>query len=129
MLTTDPSKQQSKSPRESPVPASGEQSSNNGRQPSVADRDALIRVQEDLSEAQRSRGAIQLQLQKLTDETKRLRLRSKTDSKRISELVSERTHLATRMRDRDEELRGKAKLLEVSPHPNFRKNFGVRRFA
>lgn len=83
------------------------------------DREALIKVQEDLSEAQRSRGAIQLQLQNLTDETKRLRLRSRADSKRINELASERTHLATRMRDRDEELRGKAKLLEVSPQPNF----------
>ena len=118
-LTASPSTQQSKPPHESPVPTSGEHSSTSGRQPSVVDRDALIKVQEDLSEAQRSRGAIQLQLQSLTDETKRLRLRSKADSKRINELVSERTHLATRMRDRDEELRGKAKLLEVSSHPHF----------
>ena len=80
----------------------------------MADRDALSRVQEHLSEAQRSREAIQLQLQRLTEETKKLRLRSKADNRRISELVSEKTHLATRMRDRDEELRGKAKLLEVS---------------
>lgn len=115
-LTTDPSNQPSKPPPESPVPASGEHVSSTGRQPSTVDRDALIKVQEDLSEAQRSRGAIQLQLQNLTDETKRLRLRSKADTKRIGELVSERTHLATRMRDRDEELRGKAKLLEVSLH-------------
>lgn len=116
-LTTGPSNQQSKPPQESPIPASGEDSSGTGRQPKVADRDALIRVQEDLSEAQRSRGAIQLQLQSLTEETKRLRLRSRADNRRIGELVSERTHLATRMRDRDEELRGKAKLLEVSPFP------------
>lgn len=66
-----------------------------------------------MSEAQRSRGAMQLRLQSLTEEMKKLRVRSKVDSKRIGELVSERTHLATRMRDRDEELRGKAKLLEV----------------
>lgn len=113
-LSTDPSNQHRKSPQESPVPASGEHPSVPGRQPNVLDRDALIKVQEDLSEAQRSRGAIQLQLQSLTEETKRLRLRSKADSRRISELVAERTHLATRMRDRDEELRGKAKLLQVS---------------
>lgn len=100
----------------SPIPASGERSPDTRRQLNAVDRDALNRVQEDLSEAQRSRGAIQLQLQSLTEETKRLRLRSKTDSRRISELVSERNHLATRMRDRDEELRGKAKLLEVSPY-------------
>lgn len=114
-LNPGPSNQQSKSPRASPNPASGEHSHSAGKQLSAVDRDALNRVQEDLSEAQRSRGVIQLQLQGLTEETKRLRLRSKADSRRISELISERTHLATRMRDRDEELRGKAKLLEVSP--------------
>ena len=115
MLNPGPSNQQSKSARTSPNLALGEHSSSTGKQLSAVDRDALNRVQEDLSEAQRSRGAIQLQLQSLTEETKRLRLRSKADSRRMSDLVSERTHLATRMMDRDEELRGKAKLLEVSP--------------
>lgn len=84
------------------------------QQPSATDRDALGRIQDDLSEAQRSRGAIQLQLQSLNEETKKLRLRSKADGRRINELVSERTHLTTRRKDQDEELRGKAKLLEVS---------------
>lgn len=38
------------------------------------------------------------------------------DIQRISELIIEKAGLATRMRDRDEELREKAKLLEVPRH-------------
>lgn len=81
--------------------------------------DALAKVREDLGEAQRSKGQMQLQMQNLTEETQRLRMQSKLDRKRISELTVERTNLVTRMSDRDEELKGKAKLLEVSLHVLF----------
>lgn len=43
----------------------------------------------------------------------KLGTRSKTEGKRITELTAEKTVLTTKLRDRDEELRGKAKLLEV----------------
>lgn len=76
--------------------------------------DTLANIRRDLSEAQRSKGAMEVEIQGLSEETHKLRIQSKLDRKRISELASERTNLATRMRDRDEELKGKAKLLEVS---------------
>lgn len=82
--------------------------------PNDAGLDALAKIRKDLSEAQRSKGAMELEIQGLAEETQRLRVQSKLDRKRLSELALERTNLATRMRDRDEELKGKAKLLEVS---------------
>lgn len=82
--------------------------------PNDAGLDALAKIRNDLSEAQRSKGAMELEIQGFAEETQRLRVQSKLDRKRISELSLEKTNLAMRMRDRDEELKGKAKLLEVS---------------
>ena len=82
--------------------------------PKDAGIDALSKIRKDLSEAQRSKGAMELEIQSLAEENQKLRVQSKLDRKRISELALERTNLATRMKDRDEELKGKAKLLEVS---------------
>ena len=92
-----------------------DQLSHDSKKPQTNDTglDALAKVREDLGEAQRSKGQMQLQMQNLTEETQRLRTQSKLDRRRISELTMERTNLVTRMRDRDEELNGKAKLLEV----------------
>ncbi len=77
--------------------------------------DFLAKVREDLGEAQRSKGTMQAQLHSLTEETQTLREQSKVDRKRIGELALEKTNLATRMKDLNEELKGKAKLLEVGP--------------
>jgi hypothetical protein len=41
------------------------------------------------------------------DEMEKLKIRSKVESKRINELSAERAILTTRLRDRDEELKGK----------------------
>ena len=49
----------------------------------------------------------------MTEDLKKLKIQSSIDSKRIGELTKERNMLITGLRDRDEELRGKAKLLEV----------------
>lgn len=75
--------------------------------------DVLAKTRIDLSEAQRSRGIIQTRLQETTNELQQLRLQSASDRKRLDELTSEKTTLAIRIKDRDEELKGKAKLLEV----------------
>ncbi len=56
---------------------------------------------------------MQTRLQSVTEELNKLKIQSSLDSKRVSELTKEKATLATGMRDRDEELRGKAKLLEV----------------
>ncbi|KAA6408656.1 MAG: hypothetical protein FRX48_07738 [Lasallia pustulata] len=74
--------------------------------------EALARLRQDLSEAQRTKGEQQSRLNSVTEELERLKLKSRMDTQRISELATEKATLVTRMRDRDEELREKAKLLE-----------------
>ena len=75
--------------------------------------DVLARARQDLSEAQRGKGVMQSHLDALSEELQKLKLQTQFDNKRIKELNAERTALMTRMRDQDEELKGKAKLLEV----------------
>ncbi|CAL5871108.1 uncharacterized protein PFLUO_LOCUS5354 [Penicillium psychrofluorescens] len=74
--------------------------------------DLLNATRTDLSEAQRSRSELQDRLNRITTEVEKLRKKSGQDGRRISALESERVHLQLRLKDRDEELRGKAKLLE-----------------
>lgn len=81
--------------------------------PSPASVELLAKLRQDLVEAQRSKGALQLQLKMVTDDMQKLGTKSKTEGKRVTELTAERALLTTKLRDRDEELRGKAKLLEV----------------
>ncbi|KAI4243569.1 MAG: hypothetical protein L6R40_003392 [Gallowayella cf. fulva] len=75
--------------------------------------DALSQIQQNLSEAQRSRSNLQSQLHYTSSTLKKSRTQSAIDKKRLEELASEKATLALRLRDRDEELKGKAKLLEV----------------
>ena len=72
----------------------------------------IVKVRQDLAEAQRSRGLLEAKLQSVTDEFKNLKVQTSLDAKRIGELTKEKTLLTTGMRDRDEELKGKSKLLE-----------------
>lgn len=73
----------------------------------------ISNVRRDLSDAQRSRVLMETRLHSVTEELQTLKIQSSLDSKRIGELSKEKGALITGMRDRDEELRGKAKLLEV----------------
>ncbi|GAD98945.1 autophagy protein Apg16, putative [Paecilomyces variotii No. 5] len=74
--------------------------------------DALAAARADLSAAQRSRAELQEQLTRTSTELEKLKKKTVQDSRRITVLEGERTHLSLRLRDRDEELRGKAKLLD-----------------
>lgn len=56
---------------------------------------------------------METRLQSITEELQKLKIQSSLDKKRIGELSKEKATLTTGMRDRDEELRGKSKLLEV----------------
>ena len=76
----------------------------------------LAQIRLDLGDAQRSRADLQARLATCTEELERLRVGAKGDSKRISELSVERAGLATKVKDRDAELKGKAKLLEVGAY-------------
>lgn len=73
--------------------------------------DAVAKVRQDLSEAQRSRGLMETKLQSVTEELNKLKIQSSLDSKRIGELTKEKATLSTGLRDRDEELRGRRNCL------------------
>lgn len=79
--------------------------------PSAAD--LLNTTRADLSEAQRSRSELQERLNRTNAEFEKLRKKSAQDSRRLNALDNERQQLQMRLKDRDEELRQKAKLLEV----------------
>ncbi|CAK7263843.1 autophagy protein 16, interacts with Atg12p-Atg5p [Sporothrix epigloea] len=72
--------------------------------------DAQLRV--DLAEALRSQGKFQSRLKAAEEELETLRAKTRNDAKTIRTLTVERNTLATKVRDRDEELRGKSKLVE-----------------
>lgn len=82
---------------------------------SLVSGDALAKVRHDLAEAQRSRASMEARLHIITTEGAKLKTQASLDNRRIAELLKEKSTLITRTRDRDEELRGKAKLLEVCP--------------
>ena len=64
---------------------------------------------------------METRLQSVVEELQKLKIQSSLDSKLIDELSKEKATLSTGMRDRDEELRGKAKLLEVGDNTAFTK--------
>ena len=49
----------------------------------------------------------------MTEDLARLQTKSRAESRCVNELLSEKQGLSMKLRDKDEELRGKAKLLEV----------------
>lgn len=78
--------------------------------------DFLNTTRADLSEAQRSRSELQDRLNRVNTEFEKLRKKSIQDGRRLSALENERLHLQQRLKDSHEELRQKAKLLEVGNH-------------
>ncbi|MCJ1241078.1 hypothetical protein MMC14_009082 [Varicellaria rhodocarpa] len=72
----------------------------------------IQKVREDLIEAQQNRVELQGLMTKMTEDLFRLQVKSKSENRQVSELLVEKQSLAVKLRDRDEELRGKAKLLE-----------------
>ena len=81
--------------------------------------DTTSRQAQELIEAQRQRAELEIRVSRLDADLEHRRDRSSHDSKRISDLVSEKKGLAVRLKDLEEEIRGKAKLLEVRFDPAF----------
>ena len=69
-------------------------------------------IRQDLSKAQQERGELQTRLDSVTKEFEVLKLSSKKDTKRLIQLGASVQQLTTKLRDREEELKGKAKLIE-----------------
>ncbi|KAL9131825.1 MAG: hypothetical protein Q9217_000352 [Psora testacea] len=74
--------------------------------------DTLARLRQDLSEAQRGRGLLEKKLESVTEELQKFKKQTNFDNKRIKELTKEKATLTRALGDRDEEIKGKAKLLE-----------------
>ena len=74
--------------------------------------ETLFQIRQDLSRAQQDRGELQTRLEIVTKELETLKAKSKIDTQRISQLSAGVTQMTVRLRDREEELRGKAKLVE-----------------
>lgn len=86
--------------------------------PAVAN-DGSAQIRKDLAEALRSNGQLQSRIKVAETELTKLKVKSKTDSKLIDELGKDRTYLSQKLKDRDEELRGKTKLLDVCSSPHY----------
>ncbi|PLB47312.1 autophagy protein 16 [Aspergillus steynii IBT 23096] len=80
--------------------------------PETSAHDLLSEARAELSEAQRSRSELQDRLTRTVAELEKLQKNGTRDARRIANLENEVTHLHMRLKDRDEELKGKAKLLE-----------------
>ncbi len=73
----------------------------------------MARLRLELAEALRPQGQLQTRLKAAEAELETLRTKTKNDARTIRILTNERNALQTKVRDRDEELRGKSKLVEV----------------
>lgn len=76
--------------------------------------DPLLAATQDLAAAQKSREDLSNKLEQALVKLDRLTRKLNAETQRAADLAVERTQLQIRLKDRDEELRGKAKLLDVS---------------
>lgn len=76
---------------------------------------SIAQLKLELAEALRSKGQLQGRIKTAEDELQKLRSKTKVDTKRISDLTVERNTLMAKLRDRNEELAGKNKMLKVGP--------------
>jgi len=74
--------------------------------------DGNAQIRSDLAEALRSKGQLQTRIKNAETELVELRAKTKADTKRIGDLTRERATLMQKVKDRDDELRGKARFLE-----------------
>lgn len=80
--------------------------------PARPDSPSAAQIRQDLAKAQQERSELQTRLDVATKELEALRSKSKADGKKLAQLTAHVSQLTIKLRDRDEELKGKAKLLE-----------------
>lgn len=76
------------------------------------DSPTLAQIRQDLARAQQERADLKSRLDATSRELEVLKAKARADSKSIAQLRSSLSQLTIKLRDRDEELRGKAKLIE-----------------
>ncbi|PBP27866.1 autophagy protein [Diplocarpon rosae] len=74
--------------------------------------DGTLQIRRDLAEALRSNGQLQSRIKGTEAELAKLKTKSRSESKQVDELSRDRAFLSQKLKDRDEELRGKTKLLD-----------------
>lgn len=79
-------------------------------QPS-SEGDTLLQLRQDFARAQQDRSDLASQVETLKKEIEVATSKARSDTKKIAHLNATSTQLVTKLRDREEELRGKAKLL------------------
>ncbi|KXX78938.1 Autophagy protein 16 [Madurella mycetomatis] len=79
--------------------------------PSAQDAPTIARLRLELAEALRAKGQFQHRLQATEEELTRLRTKAAADSKALRGLTSDKRILTVKLRDREEELRVKNKLV------------------
>ncbi|GAB1320350.1 autophagy protein 16, interacts with Atg12p-Atg5p [Madurella fahalii] len=79
--------------------------------PPAEDTPAIARLRLELAEALRAKGQFQHRLQAAEEELTRLRTKAAADSKALRGLTSDKRTLTIKLRDREEELRVKNKLV------------------
>ena len=84
------------------------------RPSSSSDHEGPPPIRVELAEALRAKGQLQTRLKSAEETRDELRARVKTDEKLIKHLQADKAILSVKVRDRDEELRGKTQLLVVS---------------
>ncbi|KAL6885273.1 autophagy protein 16 [Trichoderma longibrachiatum] len=78
----------------------------------AANDPGIAQLRLDLAEALRSRGVAEARLRAAEEELDKLRSRTKQDARTIKDLTAERSLLATKVHDREYELKEKRKLVE-----------------
>ena len=73
---------------------------------------SLAQLRQDLAKAQQERGDLQTRLESALRELETLKRKAKIDSKRMTQLSANLSQLTIKLKDRDEELKGKTKLIE-----------------
>ncbi|KAH0490384.1 hypothetical protein TgHK011_001855 [Trichoderma gracile] len=78
----------------------------------AANDPGIAQLRLDLAEALRSKGVAEARLRAAEEELDKLRSKTKQDSRTIKDLTAERSLLATKVHDREYELKEKRKLVE-----------------
>jgi len=101
-------------PRQQPTPAtsSRQKSSKAPIEPPLEEDAVIAQLRLDLAEALRSKGVAETRLRTAEEELDKLRAKTRSDSKSLRNLESEKGSLTRKLKDRDHELREKRKLLE-----------------
>ena len=73
---------------------------------------SVVQIRQDLAKAQQERGDLQSRLEATIRDLDTAKAKAKMDTKKINQLTANVSQLTMKLRDRDEELKGKAKLVK-----------------